>query len=41
MFEDWWIHPSFFPSDVFSNLTALDFDRKEHTEIMEILKSIP
>lgn len=39
-FEDWWIHPSFFPPTVFSKLSSLNVAGKEHTEIIKILKAL-
>ena len=39
-FEDWWIHPDFFPPDVFSKLASLNLQGKNYTEIMPIIKTV-
>ncbi len=39
-FEDWWIHPDFFPSDVFSKLTSLDLQEKDCAEIIRAIKTV-
>jgi len=39
-FEDWWIHPSAFPSSVFSALESLDMDEKHHSQLTQILQDI-
>jgi hypothetical protein len=39
-FEDWWIHPDFFPPDVFSKLASLDLQAKEYTEITQIIGTV-
>ncbi len=39
VFEDWWIHPSAFPADVFSKLTSLDLKAKDHGQIINILQN--
>jgi len=38
-FEDWWVHPSIFPSRIFSELTSLDLNSREHSQILQILRS--
>ncbi|MCI0381718.1 MAG: hypothetical protein L0207_01510 [Chlamydiae bacterium] len=38
-FEDWWIHPSAFPADVFSALTSLDLKAQEHTKLIQIIQT--
>lgn len=40
MFEDWWIHPSAFPTDIFSALTSLDLNEKDHTQIMQEISKL-
>jgi len=46
-FEDWWIHPSAFPSDVFSMLASLDLNGKLNAQVLNsirnylIVKGIP
>jgi hypothetical protein len=39
-FEDWWIHPSAFPEEIFSKLCSLDLAGKDHQEIIEILQRL-
>jgi hypothetical protein len=39
-FEDWWVHPSAFPSDVFSLITSLDLKAKKHYEIIALLGNL-
>ena len=39
-FEDWWIHPSAFSNRMFSQLTSLDLEGKDHFQILDILKSV-
>lgn len=39
IFEDWWIHPSGFPSSVFSRLSALDLNGKNHDQIISIIRN--
>lgn len=39
-FEDWWIHPDFFPSNIFSALTSLDFESKDYAEIIEAIRIV-
>jgi hypothetical protein len=39
VFEDWWIHPSAFPADVFSKLVSLDLKAKNHDQIIKIIKN--
>lgn len=39
-FEDWWIHPSAFPSSILSKLTSIDLKEKNHREIVEIIKKL-
>jgi len=38
-FEDWWIHPSAFPPETFSLLTSLDLEEKNHTHLLQTLRS--
>ena len=38
-FEDWWIHPSAFPPEIFSLLSSLDLSGKDHREIIAILQT--
>ncbi len=40
IFEDWWIHPSAFPEQIFSQLLMLDLHGKRHEELIEILKHL-
>jgi hypothetical protein len=37
VFEDWWIHPSAFPDDVFSKLKSLDLKAKSPDQIIKII----
>ncbi|NGX46361.1 MAG: hypothetical protein K940chlam2_01551, partial [Chlamydiae bacterium] len=37
-FEDWWIHPSAFSPEIFSRLSSLDLDGKDHKQIIEVLQ---
>lgn len=37
-FEDWWIHPSAFPAEVFSMLKSLDLKAKNHGQIIKTLQ---
>jgi hypothetical protein len=39
-FEDWWIFPSVFPSNVFSALTSLDLCEKEHTQLIQAIQTV-
>ena len=39
-FEDWWIHPSQFPPEVFSALKALDLKSKDHRELIRTMLTI-
>jgi hypothetical protein len=39
-FEDWWIHPSAFPADVFSELTSLDLQEKECTQLIDAIQTL-
>ncbi len=39
-FEDWWIHPSQFPPDVFSALKALDLKSKDHKELIQTMLTV-
>ena len=39
-FEDWWIHPDFFPSSILSQLTSLDLRAKNYTEIMQVIRTV-
>ena len=38
-FEDWWVHPSFFPAAALSTLTSLDLNSKKSEEIIQKIKS--
>jgi len=38
-FEDWWIHPDFFPPSIFSKLTTLDLQAKNCKEITQAIRS--
>lgn len=38
--EDWWIHPSAFPSDVFIELISLDLQEKEYSQIIEAVQTV-
>jgi hypothetical protein len=40
VFEDWWIHPQFFPREKLSALTSLDLHEKDCNEIVRILKRL-
>lgn len=37
-YEDWWIHPNFFPSSLLQKLTALDLKGKDHMELIKNIK---
>lgn len=39
IFEDWWVHPSAFPADVFSKLKSLDLNGKDHEQLIRTLES--
>jgi hypothetical protein len=39
VFEDWWVHSSVFPSEVFSKLKSLDLKAKDHEQLIKTLKS--
>jgi len=39
VFEDWWVHPSVFPDDVFSLLKSLDLKGKNHGQLIETIKN--
>lgn len=39
-FEDWWIHPDFFPSSILSKLTSLDLQAKHYSEIMQVIGTV-
>ena len=39
-FEDWWIHPNFFPSSIFSKLISLDLQARNYTEIMQVIRTV-
>jgi len=39
-FEDWWIHPSAFPSQTLSMLQSIDFNGKDYREMAKILDSL-
>lgn len=38
-FEDWWVHPSFFPSNLLSSLTSLDLSSKNYAEITQAIRT--
>ncbi len=38
VFEDWWIHPSAFPAEVFSMLISLDLKGKNHGQIIKTIQ---
>jgi hypothetical protein len=37
VFEDWWVHSSVFPPEVFSMLKALDLKEKDHKQLIKTL----
>ena len=37
-FEDWWIHPSFFPSSELSVIKSLDLKAKDYTQVIQALQ---
>ena len=39
-FEDWWIHPDFFPPSIFSKITSLDLQAKDYAEIMQVIRTL-
>jgi hypothetical protein len=39
VFEDWWIHPSAFPADIFSMLTSLDLKAKNNEQLINTIKN--
>ena len=39
VFEDWWVHSSVFPPDVFSILKSLDLNGKDHEQLIKTLES--
>lgn len=39
VFEDWWVHPSFFSSSQLVALKSLDLTKKSHGELIKTLKS--
>jgi hypothetical protein len=39
-FEDWWIHPAFFPPSLFQQLTSHHLQGKESAEIMQHIKNL-
>src|SRR5579872_2564691 len=39
-FEDWWIHPSFFPNDVLDRLDLLDLKYKDHTQLVNDISAL-
>ena len=39
-FEDWWIHPKGFSTEVFNLLQSLKLENKNHQEIIEILRAL-
>lgn len=38
VFEDWWIHPDFFPSDTLDALTALPLSGKDYNAMIHLLQ---
>jgi len=40
VFEDWWIHPSAFPPEIFEALASLDLEAKEHTQIIQAIQNM-
>ncbi len=39
-YEDWWIYPTFFPSDIFSALTSLDLHEKEYPLLIQAIQTM-
>ena len=39
-FEDWWIYPDLFPSNILSQLSSLDLEAKDYTEIMQAISTV-
>ena len=39
-FEDWWIHPNFFPSGLLQQLKSLDLQGKDSMEIVQNIKML-
>jgi hypothetical protein len=39
-FEDWWIHPDFFPPLFFQQLASLDLQGKDYMEVMQSIKML-
>ena len=39
-FEDWWIHPDFFPFELFQQLKSLNLEGKDCKEVMHNIKTI-
>ncbi len=39
-FEDWWIHPDFFPSDIFSELVSLNLRELDSAEVIQKVGSL-
>jgi hypothetical protein len=39
-FEDWWIHPDFFPSHLFQQLKSLNLQGKDSMEIIQNIKML-
>ena len=37
-YEDWWIHPDFFPSSLFQKLTSLDLKSKDYMDVIKNIK---
>lgn len=40
IFEDWWIHPSVFPTDLLCTLTSLDLKAKTHEQLINIFQNL-
>lgn len=40
IFEDWWVHPTAFPPDVFSKLISLDLKAKNNDQLIKIIRVI-
>lgn len=38
-FEDWWIHPSSFSDEIYSELIVLDLDNQEHSQVLSKIRS--
>jgi hypothetical protein len=38
VFEDWWVHPTAFPPDVFNKLISLDLKAKSHDQLIDTIQ---